>query len=542
MNNREVAKSFSLLGKLMELHDESPFKSKSYVNAYLSIRKLTTPVFEMEVEELQSMRGIGKAITEKIIELKNTGQLSLLNEYIDMTPAGVVEMLGIKGLGPKKIKTVWKELGVESPGELMYACSENRLVELSGFGAKTQSTVLKQLEYFMESKGKFLYARILPDALEILEIFQNQYSESLIDFCGDLDRKMPVVSELKFITSIPEEDINSFIESNDRLNYTNGQFLYNDIPFTLEFVDDQSFVASKFLMSGSDDFIDDILEQFGPIEEIFEEEEIFDALEIAYIPSECRENPVIIQRAEAGELSLIQEDQIKGLIHNHSTYSDGMNSLEDMANAAKEKGFEYMLISDHSKAAFYANGLEIERVILQWAEIDKLNEQWDDFKIFKGIESDILNDGSLDYPDDILSGFDCVISSVHTNLKMDISKAMARLIKAIENPHTRILGHPTGRLLLSREGYPIDHEKIIDACVANEVVIELNANPLRLDIDWRWIEYIMNKDGMISINPDAHSIDGIDDIKYGVIAARKGGLMPEYCLNIFNLSDFESWI
>ena len=401
---------------------------------------------------------------------------------------------------------------------------------------------MKQLEYYLESKGKFLYGRILPDALEILNKLQSLLPEYMIDFCGDLDRKMPIVSELTFLATCIENELKDAISSDDSFAVDADRLTYNDIPFIIKYTDDENFASIKFQDSCSDSFLEYITESFGPIEHIYEEEEIFDALDIAFIPSESRENPILIERAASGELSLITDHDIKGIVHNHSTYSDGLHTLSEMAKATKEKGYEYLLMSDHSKSAFYANGMQEERIFQQWAEIDQLNTQWDDFKVYKGIESDILNDGSLDYPEHILKGFDCVIASIHSNLKMDLNKAMTRLITAIENPYTKMLGHPTGRLLLTREGYPIDHKKIIDACVANDVVIEINANPLRLDIDWTWIEYIMKKDGMVSINPDAHSVDGIENVKYGVIAARKGGLMPEYCLNALDLKGFDSWI
>ena len=235
---------------------------------------------------------------------------------------------------------------------------------------------------------------------------------------------------------------------------------------------------------------------------------------------------------------LINPTDIQGVIHSHTTYSDGINSLTEMAEAARAAGYSYIGITDHSKAAFYANGLSVERVLEQMAEIDQLNTQWDDFRILKGIESDILADGSLDYEEDILQRFDFVIASVHSNLRMDEAKATARLLAAIENPYTHILGHPTGRLLLSRPGYPIDHRKVIDACAANQVAIELNASPYRLDLDWTWIPYALEKGVLISINPDAHSIAGIQDIYFGTLAARKGGLTAERCLNARPADEF----
>jgi len=239
---------------------------------------------------------------------------------------------------------------------------------------------------------------------------------------------------------------------------------------------------------------------------------------------------------------VIELNDIKAIIHSHSNWSDGAETLESMANAAKEKGYEYLVISDHSKTAFYANGLREERIVSQHQQIDELNKKLYPFRIFKSIESDILNDGSLDYSDEVLNSFDLIIASIHSNLKMTEDKAMMRLINAIENPFTSILGHMTGRLLLSRNGYPVDHHKIIDACVANNVVIELNAHPRRLDIDWRWIREATDKGVLISINPDAHSITGFDDCKYGILVAQKAGLTKYQNLSSYTLSEFEEFL
>ena len=274
-----------------------------------------------------------------------------------------------------------------------------------------------------------------------------------------------------------------------------------------------------------------------------EEENVFEKANLPFIAPELREQDWGFELAKNNQLpALIELEDIKGVVHNHSTYSDGINSLQEMAEATRDAGYEYLVMSDHSKAAFYANGLKEDRLYQQWAEIDALNTQMAPFKIFKSIESDILNDGSLDYPEAILKQFDLIIASVHTNLRMDEEKATQRIITAVENPYTTILGHPTGRLLLSRKGYPIDHKKVIDACAANGVSIELNANPYRLDIDWTWIPYAREKGVLISINPDAHNVQGIHDIKYGVFAARKGGLTKEGCLNAKGLAEFSTFL
>jgi DNA polymerase (family 10) len=260
------------------------------------------------------------------------------------------------------------------------------------------------------------------------------------------------------------------------------------------------------------------------------------------LPVELLDVPGIENKTPKYWSGLVSSSDIRGILHNHSTWSDGINSLEEMSVHVRDQGYEYFGICDHSRSAFYANGLSAERVIEQMAEIDRINEKLAPFHVFKGIESDILGDGSLDYEDDILSQFDLIVASIHSNLRMDEEKAMSRLITAIENPYTRILGHPTGRLLLARQGYPIDHRKVIDACAANGVAIELNANPLRLDIDYTWLDYCMEKEVFVSINPDAHSRSQVAYVKYGVLAARKGGLKVEHCLNALSLEDFSSWL
>jgi DNA polymerase (family X) len=270
---------------------------------------------------------------------------------------------------------------------------------------------------------------------------------------------------------------------------------------------------------------------------------IFTQADINYIPPYSRETATIIEQAKNTPLPpVIQTGDIKGIIHSHSNWSDGSYSIEDMAKAAIEKGFEYLVLSDHSKSAFYAQGLSEEKIAAQHQLINELNSKLNGFKIFKSIESDILNDGSLDYSNSILSTFDLVIASVHSNLKMTEEKAMMRLLNAIENPYTTILGHMTGRLLLSRKGYPVDHKKIIDACAANRVVIELNAHPSRLDIDWRHISYALEKNVLISIDPDAHTIEGYNDIRYGVLAAQKALVTKKQNLSSFGLQEFEAYL
>jgi DNA polymerase (family 10) len=307
---------------------------------------------------------------------------------------------------------------------------------------------------------------------------------------------------------------------------------------------ERDFARTVFVTTGSAAFMEAFFERYNIPDRLFSlEEEIFEINNLPFIPPPLRETAIILQHAADGNLKeLIKVEDIKGIIHSHSTWSDGLDKISVMAKSAKERGFEYLVISDHSQAAYYAQGLKPEQIAAQHQEIDALNEKLAPFKIFKSIEADILNDGSLDYNEEVLKTFDLVIASVHSNLKMSEEKAMSRLLTAIANPYTSILGHPTGRLLLSRKGYPVDHKTLIDACAAHSVVVEINAHPRRLDMDWRWIEYAMEKGVLLSVDPDAHSVMGFRDIYYGVMNAQKGGLTRAYNLSSYSLSEFEAFL
>ena len=544
MTNKEIAQRFSDLAKIMELHDENPFKIRSYNNAYLQLRKVSTPLFEMSDAEISGIKGVGNAISSKIRELEETGELATYNKYGDVTPTGIREMLSIKGFGPKKVKVVWKELGAESIGELLYACNENRLVELNGFGQKTQEDLKNKLEYFLQSRDKFHYASLEELAIEIRAYFKKQIPDANIDWVGEMRRRVPVVQKIELLVAT-EKDIKPLIESKLTIESQDENSFScrseNNTPFKIYVCKPTEFGSKMFRYTGSREFIDTFLKKAGNVDfkNIPEEKSIFEKAGIDYIEPELRDWTDLIG---ATQPILVEESQIKGVIHSHTTYSDGINTLREMAEQSRDLGFEYIGITEHSKSAFYANGLKEDRLLQQMEEIDVLNKEMAPFRIFKGIESDILNDGSLDYEEDILKKFDFIIASVHSNLKMVKEKATNRLITAIENPYTTILGHPTSRLLLSREGYPIDHMKVIDACAENNVVIELNANPYRLDLDWTWIPYALEKGVMISINPDAHSIGGIKDIHFGVLAARKGGLTADQCLNCLSAIEFAAFL
>jgi DNA polymerase (family 10) len=538
MTNKEIARYFNNLAKIMELHKENPFKIRSYANAYLSLRKIEKPFTETAETELASIKGVGKAISDKIQELIQTGELKTYKRYEEMTPPGIVEMLNIKGFGPKKINVIWKELEIETIGELLYACNENRLVDLKGFGIKTQATLKKQLEYYLDSQGKYLYDSVAGIAQELESKIKAAFPNEPIALVGLVKRMMPEVKGIEILTTVAEQKIIEAVEGL-QLDEDGAMLQYESYPVFFYDVANENFGTEAFKLNSGEEF----LEQVSSLPQAESEEDIFSKLGLSFVPPEYRESETAFQQARNNQLpKLIELSEIKGVVHNHSTYSDGLHTLDEMAKECMRLGYEYFVISDHSKAAFYANGLNEDRVIQQMAEIDTLNKGYDNFRIFKSIECDILNDGSMDYGDDFLKEFEIVIASIHTNLKMDKAKANARLIKAIENPNTHILGHPTSRLLLAREGYPIDHALIIDACAANNMVIELNSNPSRLDLDWSWLPYALEKNVLISINPDAHSKDQIRYIEAGVCAARKGGLTKEMCLNAKNKEEFSKWV
>lgn len=536
MTNKDIAGKIKLLADLMELHGENAFKVKNYANAYLNIRKFPGNLTESTESEIVSFPGIGKSVAAKITELVQTGGIEELNSWLGKTPEGVVEMLKIKGLGPKKVKALWEGLQLEDVAELYQACTENRLIALKGFGAKTQVDIQEKLQFYFNNKGKFHYATVEGPALELVELLKNSYPNLNIDLCGEVRRKMPVISFIEILCSGPiDGEKLTFLTREEE----SGQLFYKEIAIEIFVVDPSVFHKELFLRSASDDF----LEEMGPFEFSSNDEAAwFASQKFTYVPPEYRETKSAAIKSKSGDaIHLIDESDIKGVIHNHSTYSDGVNSLSEMADEAKKRGYNYLVISDHSQSAFYANGLKEENVFQQWKEIDSINATQVDFRIIKGIESDILNDGRLDYTDEVLKGFEFVIASIHSNLRMDQQKATDRIIKAIEHPSTHLLGHPTGRLLLGRKGYEIDHYKIIDACASNQVAIELNANPLRMDIDWTYIPYALEKGVKIAISPDAHSMAQYQFVKYGIYSARKGGLNPEFCLNCMTAAELLKW-
>ena len=551
MDNIGIAEKLELLSKLLDIHGADPFKAKAFAAASFTIDKLPYPLFNTPIDKWRSIRGIGASVTNALSQLQETGTIDLLEELLKNTPPGVIEMLQIKGIGPKKIHTIWKEMGIESMGELLYACQENRLLHYKGFGEKTQEAVAQSIQFILQHQGHFLFAEIEAIFPLIDNYLAQLFGKENIAVTGSFRRQLPTIEELAYVVLAEKENSKTKFETAQPpllLEEEEGSLLYqlkNGLRLRLYFTND--LPTTLFNTSCSEDFkiaFDNIALKKGVKTAVHDAPDgiLFSEKGIPFVHPAKREKGTQLFDSTSSTQTVLQENQIRGLIHCHSTWSDGSNELEEMVQECMKRNWEYMVISDHSASAFYANGLSAERVAAQHQQIDLLNKRYAPFRIFKSIESDILSDGSLDYEETVLSSFDLVIASIHSNLRMLKEKATERLIRAIENPFTTILGHPTGRLLLSRAGYPIDHEKIIDACATNKVAIEINAHPRRLDLDWTWVDHALEKGVLLSINPDAHQLEGFNDIRYGILVAQKTKLSAGQNLSSFSCKEFENWL
>jgi len=548
LDNKSITRKLKLIIQLMELHEENPFKIRSYQSAIYTIDQGGISLDGLSREQLQEIKGIGKSMAEVIISLDETNTAPSLDELLAKTPEGLLEVLQIKGLGPKKIKILWKELNITSTHELMEACQSGQVAKLKGFGEKTQQGIITAMEYREANSGKWLYADLEPLVEALQQDLEQKFGMGKVAVTGNYARRMEIIEQLDLIIETPEgkadfTSINSIPSLSQNLKNSSpfkwrGEVNDLALQLNIHFTTPQEFVRDNLLRTGSRNHLLTPILDFPSLAGFFRSKSFDSELQayqeagLGYIAPELREGQFEIEMAKEGKLPVLLEmDDLRGSLHNHSTYSDGKHTLREMAVYCQSLGYEYLGIADHSRSAFYAGGLDIEKVAEQQREIQLLNAELAPFRIFSGIESDILVDGSLDYPEDVLASFDFIVASVHSALSMTREKATARLIKAIENPYTTILGHPTGRLLLRRDGYPIDHKAVIDACAERGVVMEINANPWRLDLDWRWINYALEQNVRLSINPDAHEKEAYAHMKYGVLIGRKGGLSRAMTLN-----------
>jgi DNA polymerase (family X) len=555
MTNEDIIEKLSLTASLMEINDENSFKSDAYRKAAFNLEKVDKDLFALPNDSIAKLDGVGKSIALAIVQMKEKGSFDELDKLLLTTPNGVVEMLSINGIGPKKIKVIWKELKIESKRELLEACKEGRVAQQKGFGEKTQKMIEDNLLFEQSQSGKLRLDQALIMGEEVKKALLSVFDR--VEEAGQLYSKDEVVEELVFV--VPNDDSLMAQQKMSQISVlhkdlkTSSPFVWRGsikdtaVRVEVHVVPKAKAVSERYILSASNAHLSEMVAGktvlgFLKANSFASETEVFEKLNVPFIAPELREGTGEWALALEQNLpQLISYQDLKGPLHNHSTWSDGKNTLANMVAYCKEQGWQYLGISDHSQSATYANGLYPERVLAQQKEIDALNASFDNFKIFKGIESDILGDGSLDYEDDILKSFDYIVASVHSGLSMDEDKATNRLIKAVENPYTTILGHPTGRLLLKRKGYPVDFHKVIDACAANGVAIEINANPWRLDISWKYVKYALDKGVKIAICPDAHENEGFLDMHYGVWMGRKGFLSSENCINCMSTKELNSY-
>ena len=558
MDNRALTRAFKLAAQLMELHDENPFKIRAMEGTASALDALSFPVVEVERADLPDRTGLSKTAAAKVAELLDTGTFADLHRLLEVTPPGVVEMLGIKGIGPKKIRSLWRELGLETIEQLREAAETDQVSKLKGFGKKTQDSILESLEFAGQSKGKLLYPQAEKLGDELAQLLRAGLKTEQVAVAGEIRRRLETVETVRLVAAT-----NQPAKAHELLNTTaglssdprrSGPFAWRgkatDSGTQVEvlLVTPEDFTTEVFLNSAAEAHLSEpltnspthqlTLRQLARREKFQQEEALYEKAGLQFIVPELREGlGEIVLAADQKLPRLLEDGDLRGSLHNHSTYSDGNHGIREMATWLRDHGYQYLGLCDHSQAAHYANGLSVERVRQQHQEIDKLNAELAPFRIFKGIESDILGDGSLDYPADVLASFDFIVASVHSNLKMDEARATNRLLRAIENPYTTMLGHPTGRLLLRRQGYPINYKAVIDACAQHQVIIEINANPWRLDLDWRWVHYALDQGVLLSINPDAHHTNGYEDMRYGVLMGRKGHLTREMTFNAKSMDE-----
>ena len=573
MDNRDIASLLSDLAVYSELAGENPFKSRAYQNVARAIEKHPESIETLIAEErLREIKGIGPGIETLIREAIADGACRTLDELKAKFPAGITDLLSLSGMGPKKVKAIYDTLEIATIGELEYACRENRLTNLPGFGEKTQANILKSIEFRKTTQAHRLYSDALAIGETLVREVEGMKLFSRIDLAGSLRRGKSTFKDIDILL-VPEPgaagadvterlvglaDIGSDGPAVIGAGDTKVSIRRHGLQVDFRIVPEDAYPAALQHFSGSKEHNTLLRSRakalglkmsewgvFGTAGErivLKDEAEVYAAVGLAWIPPEIREADGEIEAAEAGTLpALVRAEDFRGMMHVHTTASDGTRTIEEMARECIRRGYSWLAVSDHSRSAAYAGGLSAERLLDQVNEIRALNGTLAPFRIFAGIESDILADGGLDYPDDILARLDFVIGSVHSRLTMDPTAATARLLAAVNNPRLTILGHPSGRLLLNREGYQWDESAVVAALAASGAALEHNCNPHRLDPDWGVLKRAARKGVKIAIDPDAHSIDGYDDMRYGITMARKAWLTRADVLNCMGTEEIDGW-
>lgn len=577
MTGRDAAAVLSELATLGEINGDNAFRTRAFANAARALEGSDADLDALaRAGELTSLPGVGEGIAEVIREVVETGESTLLTRLRASTPAGLFDMLRLPGLGAKRIHTLHEKLGVETLAALEQAASRGRIAKLSGFGAKTEQKILDGIAFVRTTRGRRRFNRALEVGVRLHEWLQAQPGVAQAEVAGDLRRRMETVGAVELVveTTRPAAVIRALAKLNGvgevETANTEGTFaarLPDGLPVRVRCVPKRAFGAALLHATGNEAHLaelaaraeqrgltltEDGLRKANRRTGADTEEDIYRALELAWVPPELREGSGEVAAAAARTLpQLVRLTDLHGTFHCHTTYSDGKATVAEMAEAARAKGWSYLGIADHSRVAAYAGGLVPAAVRKQQREIDAWNAEHGKpaagkharkrFHLFKGTEADILADGTLDYDHRTLGSFDYVVGSVHSAFTLSEPDQTDRVLRAIENPHLTMLGHATGRLLLTREGYAIDVRAVIDAAAEHGVAIEINADPHRLDLDWRHIRYAADRGVLIPINPDAHSVAGLDNVAFGVGIARKGWLQPREVLNAWTLDEVEGY-
>ncbi len=559
MNNRDVAELIERLGTAAELLGENPFKARAYHRAARTLRGLEEPVAELVRDgRLAELEGFGKALVEKVTTIVETGESPQLQRRMEELPAGLFDILEIPGLGVKRVRALWEKLEITNLGELEYACLENRLLELEGFGEKMQYKVLAGIDQLKRYRERRLYPEAAEAAGELGDVLDDDPRVARWAVVGSLRRHAETIGDIDLQLQVEpnerpgvdqallnlEESSSALEKSDDEL-----RFKYRGIPVEVRHTSPERWAADLVLNTGNaahrEELQDRAAERGLKLGSIDADDEagVYAALGLDWITPELREGMGEVEAAAAGELpELVETDDIAGVLHVHTTASDGAQTLEELIETGVELGYDYIGVSDHSQAAFYADGLSADEVFQQSEDIRELNARGGPCRLLAGIESDINADGSLDYPDEVLARLDFVIASVHSNLSMDRERATERILAALDNPYCDILGHPTGRLLLAREGYELDWDRVLERLVERRVALELNASPMRFDADWRVLRRARELGIPVTINPDAHNRGMFNFLPQGVGIARKGWLRPGDVLNTRSAEELLAWI
>ncbi len=579
MTNKDVAEKLRKVYNLMQLAGENRFRAIAFDRAAQTIEGLNEEITtHIEADTLTDIKGIGKSIAEDIKAFSETGTMPVLDALKEKVPKGLIDWLNISGLGPKNIVKIHKELGITEITELKEACQSGAVADLPGLGQKSADKIIKSIEYLEKFGERARLDQALNVAEPMFEFVKELDGVIKCEIAGSLRRAKETIGDVDIIVAANADDTGSIFDAfvNHELvtevlgrgDTKSSVRTENGRQVDLRIVSEEEYPAALMYFTGSKEHNIVMrqrarergmaLNEYGLFklnkekETDFDqpvsassEKQIYNKLDLNFIPPEHREDYGEFSYYEDNEtMPLVEGADIKGVVHAHSRWSDGKYTIKQMAEACIERGYEYLAITDHSQTAAYAGGLTVDEVKQQWEEIDRLNEEFSDknFRIFKGIESDILSNGSLDYPEKILEGFELIIASIHSGMEMPLEKMMARFEAAIRDPFTDMIGHPTGRLLLKREESKLDLNKLIELAAEYDTAIEINANPWRLDLDWRYGNKAKETGLLTSINPDAHSTDGIDHIRYGVMIARKAKFDKERVLNTKTADEFEAWL